>query len=125
MQIYKRLLGYSLRYKKELFIAIIMMIVTALTQPAFAALMRPLTDEAFVQSEMAGAPKIAGLLFLVVFLNGVGGFISGTLMSRIGWNVVSGLRGELFAKYVSMPTGFFDSASSGKLISSITYNTER
>ncbi len=125
MQIYKRLLGYSFKYKKELFLAIIMMIVTALTQPAFAALMRPLTDEAFVQSEMAGAPRIAGLLFLVVFLNGVGGFISGTLMSRIGWNVVSGLRGELFSKYVSMPTGFFDSASSGKLISSITYNTEQ
>lgn len=125
MQIYKRLLGYSLRYKKELFVAILMMIVTALTQPAFAALMRPLTDEAFVQSEMAGAPKIAGLLFLVLLLNGIAGFISGTLMSRIGWNVVSGLRGELFSKYVSMPTGFFDSASSGKLISSITYNTEQ
>ena len=125
MDVYKRLLGYSLRYKKELSIAILMMIVTALTQPAFAALMRPLTDEAFVQSEMAGAPKIAGFLFLVLLLNGFAGFISGTFMSKIGWNVVSGLREELFAKYVSMPTGFFDSASSGKLISSITYNTEQ
>jgi len=99
--------------------------VTALTQPAFAALMRPLTDEAFVQSDMAGAPRIAGLIFLVLLLNGVASFFSGTLMSRIGWSVISRLRGQLFSKYLNMPTGFFDSASSGKLISSITYNTEQ
>ncbi len=125
MQIYKRLLGYSLAHKSQLIIAIFMMIVTALTQPAFAALMRPLTDEAFVNSDMAGAPRIAGLIFLVLLLNGVASFFSGTLMSRIGWNVISRLRSELFSKYLNMPTGFFDSASSGKLISSITYNTEQ
>ena len=94
MQIYKRLLGYSLAHKSQLVIAIFMMIVTALTQPAFAALMRPLTDEAFVQSDMAGAPRIAGLIFLVLLLNGVASFFSGTLMSRIGWSVISRLRGQ-------------------------------
>ena len=125
MQIYKRLLGYSLAHKGKLLIAIFMMIVTALTQPAFALLMRPLTDEAFVHSEMAGAPRIAGLIFLAILLNGIGSFFSGTLMSRIGWSVISRLRAESFSKYLNMPSGFFDSASSGKLISSITYNTEQ
>ncbi len=123
--IYKRLLGYTARHKGYLVIAILAMIISALTEPAFALLMKPLLNGSFVDQDATVTRWVAaGLLFIFV-MRGISTFVTSYFMANIGWSVIKTLRLELFSRYLSMPTTFFDHASSGQLISRITYNTEQ
>lgn len=123
--IYKRLLGYTVRHKGFLIIAILAMVVSALTEPAFALLMKPLLNGSFVDQDASVTRWVAASLLLIFVLRGIATFVTSYYMAKIGWSVIKSLRLELFARYLSMPTAFFDHASSGQLISRITYNTEQ
>jgi subfamily B ATP-binding cassette protein MsbA len=46
-------------------------------------------------------------------------------MEWVGRKVIADLRQELFDKYVSLPATFFDTHSSGQLISKLAYNSEQ
>ncbi len=123
--IYKRLLGYTARHKGFLVIAVLAMIVSALTEPAFALLMKPLLNGSFVDQDASVTRWVAASLLFIFILRGISTFITSYYMAKIGWSVIKALRLELFSRYLSMPTAFFDHASSGQLISRITYNTEQ
>jgi len=60
-----------------------------------------------------------------VLIRGVAGFVSTWFMAWIAWQVITQLRREVFAKYLSLPTAFYDRASSGELISRITFNSQQ
>jgi len=47
--IYKRLASYALEHWRYLILALFALIITALTQPLFAAYMKPLLDGTFMQ----------------------------------------------------------------------------
>ncbi len=123
--VYRRLLGYSLKQWPLMLLAVLGMLVAAATEPAFAALMKPLLDGSFVARD-AETTRIVAILLLVVFIaRGVASFVTSYFMAKIGWEVVKQLRGALFRKYLHLPTSMFDMASSGQLLSRITYNTEQ
>ncbi len=46
-------------------------------------------------------------------------------MEWVGRRVIADLRQELFDQYVSLPATFYDSFSSGQLISKLAYNSEQ
>ncbi len=120
--VYKRLLGYAAPYRGLLTLAVLSMVVYAGSSTAFAALMKPMLDGSFVERD-SQAIAIVPVLIIVIFLfRGVAGFFSTYLMAKIGWSIVKEIRKQLFDKYLDLPTATFDHASSGDMISRVTFN---
>lgn len=122
---YRRLLTYIKPYKRQFGIAIAGMIGYAITEASFAALMKPLLDGSFVEQDKQAIIYVPIIIILIFLVRGVAGFASTYYMAWIGWSVIKQLRKEVFTKYLNLPTQFYDNASSGELISRITFNSQR
>ncbi len=121
---YFRLLNYVKPYRHQFAFAIIGMIAYALTDTAFAALMKPMLDAGFVDRDHTAISWVPVLIIIIFIIRGFAGFASTYYMSWIGWRVIKSIRKEIFDKYLSLPTQFYDMASSGELISKVTFNTQ-
>lgn len=121
---YKRLLSYVKPYRRQFFIAVLGMVGYAVTDTAFAALMKPMLDGSFVEQDRNAILFVPLMIIGIFVLRGVAGFASTYYISWIGWRVIKQLRGEIFSKYLTLPTSFYDKASSGELISRITFNSQ-
>ncbi|HKV96739.1 MAG TPA: lipid A export permease/ATP-binding protein MsbA [Gammaproteobacteria bacterium] len=125
LKVYRRLLGYVVPFWQVFALAVLGMVVYALTQPAFAALVKPLLDESFVQHNTQSIRLIPALVIGLFVLRGVAGFFSTYFISWVGRSVIKRLRGEAFGKLLRLPTRFYDATSSGVLVSKLTYNIEQ
>ncbi|MFT6304690.1 MAG: subfamily B ATP-binding cassette protein MsbA [Granulosicoccus sp.] len=121
---YRRLLSYVKPYPRQFIIAVLGMIGYAITDTAFAALMKPMLDGSFVEQDRNAILFVPLMIIGIFVLRGVAGFASTYYISWIGWRVIKQLRGEIFSKYLTLPTSFYDRASSGELISRITFNSQ-
>ena len=125
LHVYKRLIGYTLRYKLVFFFAIFAMSIFAVTDTAFAALIKPLLDGSFIEKDPETIRNFPLILIGLFFARSVAGFSSTYGMAWVGRNVVKNIRNEMFDKLVHTPTRTYDSSSSGELISKLTYDTEQ
>ncbi len=125
LQVYRRLLTYALNHWRYLLTAIVGMIVYAVCDPAFAALMKPLLDGSFVERDPQTIKWAPVWLIILVFLKGVGGFLSNYYVAYVGRLTVKRVRGEVFHHLLHAPVAYFDAHSSGQLISKLTYNVEQ
>ena len=125
LHVYKRLIGYTLKYKLVFFLAIFAMSIFAVTDTAFAALIKPLLDGSFIEKDPETIRNFPLLLVALFFARSVAGFLSTYGMAWVGRNVVKNIRNEMFDKLVHTPTKTYDTASSGELISKLTYDTEQ
>lgn len=121
---YGRLLGYVKPYRREFAIAVVGMVGYAVTDTAFAALMKPMLDGSFVEQDQQAIFLVPLMIIGIFLLRGVAGFASTYYIAWIGWRVIKQLRDEIFEKYLTLPTSFYDKASSGELISRITFNSQ-
>ena len=121
---YRRLLQYVLPYRRQFFIAVVGMVGYAITDTAFAALMKPMLDGSFVDQNESSIIIVPLMILGIFVLRGVAGFSSTYFIAWIGWRVIKQLRSEIFEKYLTLPTAFYDKASSGELISRITFNSQ-
>ena len=122
---YRRLIGYVGPYRRQFGFAVLGMVGYALTDTAFAALMKPLLDGSFVERDERMILLVPLAILGIFLVRGVAGFVSSYFMAWIGWQVISELRAEIFGKYLTLPTRFYDNASSGELISRITFNSQQ
>lgn len=125
LQIYKRLVRYALHYWHWLIIALIGLVVGAVTEPLFASMMEPLMDSAFLEKDpkvLASMPLVILLIFLV---RGVSSFVSGYYMTKVGRSVVKKLRSQLFNQLLHVPISYFDNNPSGQLLAKLTYHVEQ
>lgn len=123
--IYRRLLTYIKPYKFMFSLAILGMVLAALTQPMFAALMKPLLDEAFVAQQPDSIQRMPLLILGIFLIRGVAEYFSTYHMSWVGRQVIKTLRREVFEHFLLLPVRFFDHNTAGTLISQVTYNIEQ
>lgn len=105
--------------------AILGMVGFALTDTAFAALLQPMLDGGFVERNETAIWFVPVAIIVLFLIRGAAGYASTYYMAWIGWAVIKQLRSEVFAKYLTLPTAFYDEASSGELISRITFNSQK
>ena len=118
--LYWRLLGYVRPYRNAFIVSAICMIISAATEPLFPAMMKPMTEGKFTQEgQLWVVPAIIVAIFV---LKGVLSFVSDYTMAWVANHVVQDLRNAMFARMVRLPTGYFDSTSSGALMSKIAYD---
>ena len=123
--IYKRLLRYTFEHKLIFFISIFAMAMFAITDTAFAALIKPLLDGSFVAKDPETIRLFPFILIGLFLLRSIAGFVSTYGIAWVGRNIIKKIRQEMFAKLVHMPTKTYDFASSGELLSKLTYDTEQ
>ncbi len=123
--VYRRLLGYTTAHWTMFALALCGMVVYALTETGFAAIIKPLLDQSFVERDPTYI-RLMPLAILGIFIvRGIASFASTYCMAMVGRRVVKQVRGEVFDKFLRLPTAYFDRNSSGMLLSKLTYNIEQ
>jgi len=124
-QLYARLLRYVLPYWRVFALALLGMVITALTEPAMPALLQPLLDGGFVGKDPLLIILIPIILMLIVLLRGIAMLATTIGMTWVASRLVMDLRTDMFAKLMQLPTVAFDDASSGVLLSKFSYDVNR
>jgi len=122
--LYRQLLGYVRPHWRSFALAILGYAIYAASSTALAEMMKRLIDG--IQN-----PDAAFRLFLPLFVvgmfaaRGLGTFLGTYYMSNVARNVVHALRCNVFNHMLHLPGRFFDTHSSGHLISRVTYHVEQ
>ncbi len=123
--VYRRLLTYALPYWTVFLPAILGMVLYAATEPGMAALIKPMVDGSLIEQD----PKMirtVPLLFVGLFIvRGVASFMSTYFTRWVGRKVIADLRAEMFFHLLRLPSQYYDSTSSGLLLSQLIYNVEQ
>ena len=123
--LYLRLLSYTFQHKLIFVASIIAMAMFAVTDTAFAALIKPLLDGSFVSKDPETIRLFPFVLIALFLIRSISGFVSTYGIAYVGRSVIMKIRQEMFDKLVHMPTKNYDFASSGELLSKLTYDTEQ
>jgi ATP-binding cassette, subfamily B, bacterial MsbA len=118
-ELFRRLLGYSGRYWLGFLAAVVAMVVTAATETAFPALMKPLLDSGFNTVDSFPLWWVPTVVLGIFIIRGASTFVSTYAMSWISNNILRDIRQELFVKVVSLPATSIDHKSAGSIISRV------
>ncbi len=122
--VFLRLLTYISQHKLVAVMAVMFMIATALTEASFAYMIKPITDDGLVNAEPWHLQWIALILFGLMVLRAVVGYLGNFFMLRLGRLVIYAIREHTFANLVRLPTSYFDQNSSSKNVSKLIYDAE-
>ena len=123
-EVYGRLWRYVTPYKLIGMIAVIGMTATALIEGSLVLLLEPLMDEALVARNLTTVAWLPFAFVGIFILRGISGFATEASLGWIGRSVISSLRRDVFRKFLTLPTSFFDRQTTGPLLSRMTYNVE-
>jgi subfamily B ATP-binding cassette protein MsbA len=118
VSVLRRLLQHARPHRARLAAALAAMVLYGAASAGLAALIQPIFDEV-LPSRQNLAP-IAGAIFVIYVLKGVGAYLSGFLMTDVGQRVVRDLRNVLFRHILGQSTAFFSLQTTGRLMSRIT-----
>ncbi len=125
LRLYRRLLGYALPYKSKFVIAVIGMIVLSVTSAAFAAMMKPLVDHGFVGKDMDTIRLVPPLIIGLFLVRGIANFVAQYSVSWVGRRITFDIRNAIFTHLTRLPSGFYDTSTSGGLISKLIFDVEQ
>ena len=124
-EVYVRLFKYALTYKLILIFSIVAIVITALADTSFLALLKKITDEGFVSKPNNLTSLIPLILILIVLIRAFARFFSSYSLRWVSRKIVEKLRYDIFDNLMKLPIFYFDSNTTGILISKITYETEQ
>ena len=128
-KIYLRLLVYGKPYWPMFSIGVIAMLLFAVTDTGFAFLIKTLTDSFAGTGTVYDTNQIKVILpvavIIIFIIRGVSGFFSVYNIAWIGRQVIKLLRGEIYQKFLNLPTQFLDQKSNAELLSKVTFNIEQ
>jgi len=131
--LYLRIFSYAWQHKLVFLISILATAILALSNTGFLALVKELTDDGFMKQAAAQSSDewispqylLPLKLFILMFIRGVAAYASVYCMRWVARRVVATLRIEAFSKLMLLPVNFFDSQSTGTLVSKLTFDVER
>jgi subfamily B ATP-binding cassette protein MsbA len=123
--IYKRLLTYGLPHWKMFLVSAFSMSIYAMLGPIFAKLIQPLIDGSFIHNDPAVLRQAPLILLGLSLVRGITGFLGDYCSGWVGRRIIADLRKALFDQLLNLPSGFYDRASQGELLSRLIYNTEQ
>ena len=116
LSLFKRLISYSLKYWVGFLMAIVAMVISAVTETAFPAMMKPLLDKGFGGATAFQVWWVPTAVLLIFITRGVASFVSQYAMQWVSNNVLRDIRQAMFDKLITMPASTFDTKSSGQII---------
>ncbi|HTD71986.1 MAG TPA: lipid A export permease/ATP-binding protein MsbA [Steroidobacteraceae bacterium] len=122
--IYRRLLKYAKPYSWVFFIGVLGAILFAAANASLVILVRNFLDGAFIQKNPDVLWQVPLGVIVLFTVRGIGDYIANYYPSWVGRQVVKGLRHDVFAHYMRLPTAYLDRQQSGHLLSKLTNNVE-
>ena len=123
--LYKRLLTRTKVYKSIFFLAVVGMIIHALADTSFAALIKPLLDGSFVNQDEDVIALMPAFIILIFILRGTGSFMSNYGMAYVGRSIIRDIRKDMFDKIILKSSKSYDEAVTGRLVSKVTFDAEQ
>jgi subfamily B ATP-binding cassette protein MsbA len=124
-QLYLRLLGYVKPYWKAFAAFVVALIVTAATEPALPALMKPMLDGTFVERDPYWIRMIPVVIIGLFVVRGIATYIGTYAGNWVGNKVVTDMREAMFRKLVQLPGRYYADSLSGNLISKVSYDASQ
>jgi ATP-binding cassette, subfamily B, bacterial MsbA len=125
LAVYRRLLGYVRPHSRWFAIGVLGMLIFALTDAGFALFIKFFIRDVFVEPKARVLWAVPVGLLVMFLVRGTGDYLATYFPGRVGRQVIKSLRSELFAKYLRMPTGWYDRESAGVMLSRLTFNIEQ
>lgn len=123
--IYLRLFRYAWQYKFIFMTSIMSLVILSLSNTAFLALIKEVTDEGFVKKSADKTLLLPLMLFALMVVRGVAGFTSVYTMRVVARRVVEDFRKQMFSRLMLLPVHYFDARSAGSLVSKFGFDVER
>ncbi len=125
LPVYKRLLGYTRAYSAWLVIALVAMVVESTAGYFFTLLMDPLVNKGFVNPEPGMAILLPLQILGLFVMRSFATFATDYCMARTGRSVVRDLREQILAKYLTLPSTYFDNEATPVMVSRLNFDTEQ
>jgi subfamily B ATP-binding cassette protein MsbA len=125
VQAYRALLSLAFDHKIYFVMAIIGMVIFAISEAAFAYLMKPMLDNGFIDRDPLIIKLIPLAIILIFAIRMVAIFMRTYCMDYIGRNVINSLRSLMFEKLMTMTSEEYDQSSSGAIITRFSYDVEQ
>ena len=122
--VYRRLWKYVSPHGLIGLVAIVAMAFTAFFEAAMVWMVEPLIDETLVEHQLETARWMPFAFVSIFALRGLTGFATEASLGWIGRSVISSLRREVFGKFLTLPTRFFEKNSTAPMMSRMIYNVE-
>ncbi|EIO4601870.1 lipid A ABC transporter ATP-binding protein/permease MsbA [Vibrio parahaemolyticus] len=122
---FKRLWQFIRLYKAGLIVAVIALVINAISDTYMISLLKPLLDEGFGNADSDFLRTLPLIIFVMMFIRGTSGFVSTYCLSWVSGNVVMLVRRMVFNHFMHMPVSYFDKEKTGNLLSRITYDSEQ
>lgn len=121
----KRLYGMLAPYKKRLAVAFLGMIMTALTEPMFPAVMRVLLDKGFGGKPTFSLWLVPVAIVGIFVLRGISTFTTTYMMTWVSSRLLTNLRKQMFERMLDVPLGFYATHSVGRVINSMMFEVQQ
>ncbi len=115
--------NYLLNHKITIFIALLMMIVSAGATGLHAWLVRPALDEVLIKGNREMLFLIPIAIILVTLCKGLATYIHSYQMSKVAHSVIAKLQTQMFEKLMYLNLTYFNDSKSGNLISRLINDT--
>ena len=112
-------------YKKRLAVAFFGMIMTALTEPMFPAVMRILLDKGFGGKPTFSLWLVPLAIIGIFVLRGISTFTTTYTMTWVSSRLLSTLRQKMFERILDVPLGFYTTHSVGRVINSMMFEVQQ
>jgi subfamily B ATP-binding cassette protein MsbA len=122
---FKEYLPYYKHYKKEIFLAVLGMIMVSISSAAVAYLIKPVLDKIFIEKNQHLLYLLPLGIIVIYFIKGLGRYMQTYYVTYIGEDVVRQIR-DKFLKYIlSFDMDYFKKTHSGELVSRIINDINR
>ncbi|PKM96895.1 MAG: ABC transporter permease [Elusimicrobia bacterium HGW-Elusimicrobia-1] len=115
-----RLIKYVLPHRNRLILAAFLTALVSGITGATMLLIKPIIDKVFIAKDTGMLFMILWLVPLMWFIRGIAFYGQAYLLQYVGQRVTLALRGDLFAKLMSLSHDFYNRNSSGKILSRMT-----
>jgi subfamily B ATP-binding cassette protein MsbA len=122
--VYRRLFKYAKPYMGTFAIGILGAILYAGANAAFLWVVQNFIRSTFIKETPEAIWQVPLSVVVLFSMRGLGDYIANYYPSWVGRQVVKGLRHDVFAHYMRLPTSYLDRQQSGMMLSKLTNNIE-
>lgn len=121
----KRIWSYVAKYKLRIMLVVLFMLVSTVTSLAGSYMLRPVINsliapETTPKEKIAGLASILGVVAAIYAVGIISNYMQGRLMVTVSLHASEQLRNDLFKKLEALPVRYFDSESTGNIMSRFT-----
>ena len=115
--------NYLLNYKFQIFLALMMMVISAAATGLHAWLVRPALDEVLIKGNKEMLFLIPIAIIIVTLIKGIATYTHSYQMSKVAHSIIAKLQTQMFEKLMYLNMKFYNDSKSGNLISRLINDT--